>query len=99
MIRGDVSSSLSLQLLRDLCRPLWREAKLYAEIDECVAAMVGAANSKPRQSEPGSRVAHRALCSGTILPRRLWDGAARRAEGEVGPPSGNPGTAFWPAES
>jgi hypothetical protein len=25
------------------------EAKLYAEIDECVAAMVGAANRKPRQ--------------------------------------------------
>jgi hypothetical protein len=36
-----------------LCWPLWREAKLYAEIDECVTAMVGAANGKPRQSEPG----------------------------------------------
>jgi hypothetical protein len=26
-----------------------REAELYAEIDECVAAMVNAANRKPRQ--------------------------------------------------
>jgi hypothetical protein len=30
-----------------------REAKLYAEFDECVAALVGAANRKPR--EPGER--------------------------------------------
>jgi hypothetical protein len=29
------------------------EAKLYAEVDECVAAMVCAANRKPREPEEG----------------------------------------------